>query len=68
MMPDGCEREVLAHKITQLSILDLAAALRVDSDTHRLAHTDGISQLHFAAISQTCSHDVLGHITRHVGG
>ena len=40
----------------------------IDEDADRLGNTDGVSELHFAAISQTGGDDVFGDIARHVSG
>ena len=56
----------LTQQLGHLLVGNLAGTVGVNADRNRLCHTDGIGQLHLNLISQTCSHQILGHIAGHV--
>ncbi len=59
--------EVVADQLDDLVVRQLAGAEGVQRDRRRLSHTDGVGHLNFAALGQTGSDDVLGHVTTGVG-
>src|SRR6185369_16491707 len=48
--------------------INLGSAEGVDQHTDWFGYADGVRELNFATISQSSGHDVLGNVTRHVGG
>ncbi len=67
-MPLGVRGNNFAHQFAQPLVVDLAGAVGVDQDAHRLGNADGIGQLDLAAIGQSGGDDVLGDVPGHVGG
>ena len=68
MMPAGVSGKCLRTSSADLRVGDLAGALGVDVDAHRLGDADGVGELHFAALGQAGGDDVLGDVAGHVGG
>src|SRR6185437_2422349 len=60
--------EVLAHQLRQALAREAAGAESLHHDGSGLGHADGVGHLHFATLSQPCSHDVLGDVARGIGG
>src|SRR5579863_1359590 len=60
--------EMGAYQFLQLFRTRLAGAESIHQHADRFGHADGISHLHFAAVSQAGRYHVLGHVTRHVAG
>jgi hypothetical protein len=60
--------EVLAHQLGELFARELGGAEGFDHHRSRLGHADGVGDLHFAALGEARSHDVLGHVARSVSG
>ena len=58
---------MLAHQGGELLVGDLAGTVGIDQDGRGLGHTDGVADLHRAALGQAGSHDVLGHVAGGVG-
>src|SRR5215475_24454 len=60
--------EVLANQLRDLVLVGLSSTKRVDADGNWIRHSDCISKLDFDSIRQTCRHNVLRDISRHVAG
>src|SRR6266852_7532262 len=58
--------EVFTHDRAQALVGQNSRAEGIDQHGHRLGHTDGISDLDFAALRQARSHQVLGNVASHV--
>ncbi len=52
----------------ELPLIDLAGALGVDIDRHRVGNADRVSDLDQATVGETGRHHVLGEIARGIGG
>src|SRR3954470_19705612 len=61
------EPEHLRQNLLELALVDLAGAVRVDQNRHRVGDADGIGDLDGAALSESRRDDVLGEITRGIG-
>ena len=68
MIPDGREREVLAHQFGDQGVGCLAGPLGVNVDADRLGDADRVGQLDLARSARPRGHDVLGDVSGHVGG
>src|ERR1700682_4588593 len=59
---------MFAHKGRQLILADPAGTRRVEQNRNRVGDANRVGKLDQTAISQTCGNNVLGDITRHIGG
>ena len=69
-LPDDAARrkvEHLGHDFGDLVVRQLARALRIDQDGHRLRDADGVGQLDLAAFREACRHHVLRGVSGRVG-
>ena len=67
MMPFGVSEKFARTKVGNDLRIHLASAERLHQHAYGFSHADGISKLHFAALGQTGSHNVLRDVARHVG-
>src|SRR5208282_3101156 len=56
------------HQIRNQLGIDLLGSESIHKDADGFSNTDGVGELHFAAVGQAGGYDVLRDITRHVGG
>ena len=59
---------MLAHQCHQLGLVHLAGTEGIDADGRRLGDADGIGNLDLAPVGQAGGNEVLGHVTRGIGG
>src|SRR5580704_4339738 len=66
--PVGGQVEVGAHDLRELRVRQFSRAERLDHDRGRLRDSDGVGDLHLAALGEARGHDVLGDVACCVGG
>ncbi len=66
MMPFGVSEKFLRTSWVQLGFVHLACAESLNPHADGISNADGISKLDFGALRETCSHNVLGDVARHV--
>src|SRR5438046_9650369 len=57
-----------SHQIGNGCGVNCGGAECINVDADRIAHTDGVRELNFAAVRQACGYDVFRHITSDIGG
>src|SRR5207245_6297651 len=62
------EREMVAHQIRKFGFADATRPLGIYGNGNRLRDADSIGKLHLATVGETGSNDILGYVTRHIGG
>src|SRR5260370_38940963 len=62
------ELEVFPDKLFQPVLGDFTGVERVDQNTDRVGHADGVSELDFATVRQPGGHNILGNVAGHVAG
>src|ERR1035441_5757789 len=58
----GGQLEIGAHQIGNLTFVNLRGAESIDQYANRFRYTNGVSQLHFTAISESGRNNVLGDV------
>ena len=68
MIPPGVSGNRSRDDFANAIVFDAAGAIGIDIDADRIGNSDGVGQLHFAAIGQAGGHDVLRDMACHVSG
>src|SRR5262245_12855732 len=66
--PFWSEMKIGADNFGKPLFVYLRCAKAIDVNRHGFGNADCIGKLHFTLVSDTCSHDVLRDIARHIAG